>query len=71
MNFRKFLTSLTVAGLATFTLAGPASNVAKADSVTTINVAAPNGNAPYIINKDGKAGGYYGALIQKIDKDLP
>lgn len=71
MNFRKFLTSLTVAGLATFTLAGPASNVAKTDSVTTINVAAPNGNAPYIINKDGKAGGYYGALIQKIDKDLP
>ena len=71
MKFRKLLTSLTIAGLATVTFAGPTVSAAHADSVTTINVAAPNGNAPYIINKDGKAGGYYGELIQKIDQDLP
>lgn len=69
MKFRKFLAGLTVAGLATIALTGLTAP-AKADT-TTINVAAPNGNSPYIINKDGKAGGYYGELIQKIDKDLP
>ncbi len=68
MKLRKIITGLALAGLATFTLATPA---VRAASVTTINVAAPNGNSPYIINKGGKPGGYYGALIQKIDKDLP
>lgn len=57
------LTGLTVLGLST--VAGPVS------AATTVKVAAPNGNSPYIINSSKGAGGYYGALIKKMDKDMP
>ena len=57
------LTGLTILGLST--IAGPAS------AATTVRVAAPNGNSPYIINTDHGAGGYYGELLKKIDQDLP
>jgi ABC-type amino acid transport/signal transduction systems, periplasmic component/domain len=60
---RVALTGLTILGLST--IAGPAS------AATTVRVAAPNGNSPYIINTDHGAGGYYGELLKKIDQDLP
>ena len=60
---RVALTGLTILGLST--IAGPA------PAATTVRVAAPNGNSPYIINTDHGAGGYYGELLKKIDQDLP
>lgn len=60
---RVALTGLTILGLST--IAGPAS------AATTVRVAAPNGNSPYIINTDHGAGGYCGELLKKIDQDLP
>ena len=60
---RVALTGLTILGLST--IAGPAS------AATTVRVAAPNGDSPYIINTDHGAGGYYGELLKKIDQDLP
>lgn len=39
--------------------------------VTTINVAGVSANRPYTYAKGSKLGGYEGALLEKIDKDLP
>ncbi|MGO2953022.1 MAG: transporter substrate-binding domain-containing protein [Lactobacillus sp.] len=46
-------------------------NDAKSNSkVTLVSVAAPNNNRPYTYPANGKIGGYYGALLARIDKDL-
>lgn len=68
MHFPKLFTKLTLAGL---TILGLATIATPVSAATTVNVAAPNGNSPYIINTNNGAGGYYGALIKRIDKDLP
>jgi L-cystine transport system substrate-binding protein len=47
------------------------SHAATIHAATTINVAAPNNNRPYTYPKNGGIGGYYGALLKRIDKDLP
>ncbi|WP_415601137.1 transporter substrate-binding domain-containing protein, partial [Liquorilactobacillus ghanensis] len=43
----------------------------QADDIKTINVAAPSSTRPYNYAKGSGIGGYYGALLKKIDKDLP
>lgn len=46
-------------------------NSAKSNSgVTTVSVAGPDNNRPYTYPDNGKIGGYYGALLGRIDKDL-
>lgn len=60
---RAALTGLAILGLSAAT--------GSASAATTVTVAAPNGNSPYIINTDHGASGYYGALIKRIDRDLP
>ncbi|GAX02591.1 amino acid ABC transporter substrate-binding protein [Secundilactobacillus pentosiphilus] len=44
---------------------------AKTSSVTTIKVAGPNNNRPYTYPAGSGIGGYYGALLKRIDQDLP
>lgn len=68
MKFHSLLKKIAIAGL---TIISVGSISSSALAVTTINVVAPNGNAPYIINTEKGAGGYYGALLKKIDEDLP
>lgn len=68
-NIVKALTVATVLGGSFFTAVGQESTVHAA--TTTINVVAPNNNRPYTYTKDGKIGGYYGDLLNRIDKDLP
>lgn len=72
MKFKNVVKSLMVAtilGGSFFTVAGQ--EVTAHASTTTINVVAPNNNRPYTYTKNGKIGGYYGALLNRIDKDLP
>lgn len=68
MKFTKLFTRLSVAGLVAATVVSAAGTV---HAAKTVNVAAPNGNPAYIVNTDHGPEGYYGELIQKIDKDLP
>lgn len=68
MQLSHFLRRAALAGL---TILGLSTAAGSASAATTVTVAAPNGNSPYIINTDHGAGGYYGALIKKIDRDLP
>ncbi|MEE8824602.1 L-cystine-binding protein TcyJ precursor [Lentilactobacillus sunkii] len=52
-------------------LAGALHKSSKSNSgVTTVSVAAPDNNRPYTYPDNGKIGGYYGALLGRIDKDL-
>ncbi|CAJ1230228.1 amino acid ABC transporter substrate-binding protein [Levilactobacillus zymae] len=54
-------------------LTGALHNSSKANSnssVTTISVAGPDNNRPYTYPDNGKIGGYYGALLGRIDQDL-
>ncbi|WP_282803783.1 transporter substrate-binding domain-containing protein [Secundilactobacillus kimchicus] len=54
-----------------FISVGALHNSAKSSSsVTTVSVAAPDNNRPYTYPNNGKIGGYYGALLGRIDKDL-
>lgn len=72
MKVNKFIKGLMVAtilGGTFFTVAGQ--EVTAHAATTTINVVAPNNNRPYDYAKNGKIGGYYGALLKRIDKDLP
>lgn len=46
-------------------------NPTKVFAATTINVAAPNNNRPYTYPKNSGIGGYYGALLKRLDQDLP
>lgn len=62
---------VTRAALASLTILGLSTAAGSASAATTVTVAAPNGNSPYIINTDHGASGYYGALIKRIDRDLP
>lgn len=68
MKFHNLLKKIAITGL---TIISVGSISSSALAATTINVVAPNGNAPYIINTEKGAGGYYGALLKKIDEDLP
>lgn len=68
MQLSHFISRAALAGL---TILGLSTAAGSASAATTVTVAAPNGNSPYIINTDHGAGGYYGALIKKIDRDLP
>ena len=68
MKFTKLFTRFSVAGLVAATVVSAAGTV---HAAKTVNVAAPNGNPAYIVNTDHGPEGYYGELIQKIDKDLP
>lgn len=62
---------VTRAALASLTILGLSTAAGSASAATTVTVAAPNGNSPYIINTDHGASGYYGELIKRIDRDLP
>ena len=62
---------VTRAALASLTILGLSTAAGSASAATTVTVAAPNGNSPYIINTDHEASGYYGELIKRIDRDLP
>ena len=62
---------VTRAALAALTILGLSTAAGSASAATTVTVAAPNGNSPYIINTDHGASGYYGELIKRIDRDLP
>ncbi|MDD6431678.1 MAG: transporter substrate-binding domain-containing protein [Lactobacillaceae bacterium] len=62
---------VTRAALAGLSILGLSTAAGSASAATTVTVAAPNGNSPYIINTDHGASGYYGALIKRIDRDLP
>lgn len=68
MQLSHFLSRAALAGL---TILGLSTATTSASAARTVTVAAPNGNSPYIINTDHGASGYYGALIKKIDHDLP
>lgn len=71
MNFKKItkgLVFISALGGAFLVSNGQATTV---HATTTINVAAPNNNRPYTYPENGGIGGYYGALLRKIDKDLP
>lgn len=68
MKFTKLFTRLSVAGLIAASVVSTAGAV---HAATTVNVAAPNGNPAYIVNTDQGPKGYYGELINKIDRDLP
>lgn len=68
MKLHRLLTNVALTGL---TVLGLSTVASSASAATTVNVAAPNGNSPYIINTDKGAGGYYGTLLKRIDKDLP
>lgn len=68
MNFNHLFEKTLIAGI---TILGLSLGASSASAATTVSVAAPNGNSPYIINSNRSAGGYYGALIKRIDKDLP
>lgn len=71
MNMHKLFRLLTVGSMLAMALTGPEAGAAHADAVTTIHVASPNGNVPYVVNRDGQPGGYFGKLMEKIDQDLP
>ncbi|PMB82256.1 ABC transporter substrate-binding protein [Limosilactobacillus pontis] len=68
MQLSHFFSRAALAGL---TILGLSTATTSASAARTVTVAAPNGNSPYIINTDHGASGYYGALIKKIDHDLP
>ncbi len=68
MKLSHLVTRAALAGLA---ILGLSATTGSASAATTVTVAAPNGNSPYIINTDHGASGYYGALIKRIDRDLP
>ncbi len=68
MKLSHLVTRAALAGLA---ILGLSATTGSASATTTVTVAAPNGNSPYIINTDHGASGYYGALIKRIDRDLP
>ena len=68
MKLSHLVTRAALAGLA---ILGLSATIGSASAATTVTVAAPNGNSPYIINTDHGASGYYGALIKRIDRDLP
>ena len=68
MKLSHLVTRAALAGLA---ILGLCATTGSASAATTVTVAAPNGNSPYIINTDHGASGYYGALIKRIDRDLP
>ena len=68
MKLQKLFSRLAVVGLVGTVVLSSAS---AAHAATTVNVAAPNGNSAYIVNTDHGPEGYYGALIKKIDKDMP
>jgi L-cystine transport system substrate-binding protein len=67
-NVLKGLTLVSALGGAFLVTAGQQTTV---HAATTINVAAPNNNRPYTYPKGSGIGGYYGALLKQIDKDLP
>lgn len=66
----RLFTALMALGLLAGGVASSTSAV-HAAKVQTVNVAAPNGNSTYIVNTDHGPAGYYGALIKKMDKDMP
>lgn len=67
-KLKKLFTSLTIIGIA----AGLGLFNSDASAATsTVNVAAPNGNSTYVINTDSGPKGYLGALIKKMDRDMP
>ena len=68
MKLSQLITRTALAGL---TILGLSTAAGSASAATTVTVAAPNGNSPYIINTDHGASGYYGELIKRIDRDLP
>lgn len=68
MKFTKLLTTASVFVLTATTLFTPLT--AHANKVTTVKVAAPNGNPEFVVNTDHGPAGYYGDLIKRIDKDL-
>lgn len=70
MKKNRLAVALMALGLFAGGLVSSASAV-HAAKVQTVNVVAPNGNSTYIVNTDKGPGGYYGALIKKIDKDMP
>lgn len=65
MKLKNIILTFAVTGLASLGLA------TTSHAATTVTVAAPNGNSVYVTNTDKGPGGYLGALIKKIDQDLP
>ena len=66
-NILKGLTAFSALGIG---LLVTANHPAKVSAATTINVAAPNNNRPYTYPENSGIGGYYGALLKRLDKDL-